>query len=89
MFRLNKDKITDVMTMFALFLYVVGCFSTVVNIRYSENGEYYYEDGLTWAEIAQPHNEASNWLKPVFSNGQFIRRYSLEDIRNNLHGGNF
>ena len=42
MFRLNKDKITDVMTMFALFLYVVGCFSTVVNIRYAENGEYYY-----------------------------------------------
>jgi phosphatidate cytidylyltransferase len=28
--------------MFALFLYVVGCFSTVVNIRYAENGEYYY-----------------------------------------------
>ena len=42
MFRLNKDKISDVMTLFALFVYVVGCFSTVVNIRYMENGNYYY-----------------------------------------------
>lgn len=42
MFRLNKDKISDVMTLFALFVYVIGCFSTVVNIRYMENGNYYY-----------------------------------------------
>lgn len=42
MFRLNKDKITDVMTLYALSMYVILCFTSVVNIRYMENGNYFY-----------------------------------------------
>lgn len=42
MFRMNKDKISDILTLYALFIYVTGCFSTVVNIRYMDNGKYYY-----------------------------------------------
>ena len=42
MFRLNKDKITDVMSLYALSMYVILCFTSVVNIRYMENGNYYY-----------------------------------------------
>jgi phosphatidate cytidylyltransferase len=68
MFRLNKDKITDVMTMFALFLYVVGCFSTVVNIRYAENGEYYYLLIFIGA-----------WISDTFAyfTGRFLGRHKL------------
>ena len=42
MFRLNKDKITDVMSLFALCTYVILCFTSVVAIRYMENGNYNY-----------------------------------------------
>lgn len=42
MFRLNKDKITDVMSLYALSMYVILCFTSVVNIRYMDNGNYYY-----------------------------------------------
>ncbi|MBQ8392629.1 MAG: phosphatidate cytidylyltransferase [Clostridia bacterium] len=42
MFRLNRDKITDVMSLFALCIYVILCFTSVVNIRYMDNGNYYY-----------------------------------------------
>ena len=49
--------------------------------RVFENGDdYAYEDGLTWAE-AQNGNE----LKTVFRNGEFIRRYTLNEVRQNLH----
>lgn len=54
-----------------------------------DEGEFYYIDELDWDTIAQPHNEASNWLKPVFNNGTFVRQYSLQEIRANLHGGKF
>ena len=53
--------------------------------RVFENGDdYAYEDGLTWAE-AQNGNE----LKTVFRNGEFIRRYTLNEVRQNLHDGCF
>ena len=45
---------------------------------------YGYEDGLTWAE-AQDENE----LAIVFKNGEFIKTYTLQEVRNNLHGRNF
>ena len=46
--------------------------------------EYSYQDGLTWKE-AQEDNE----LRPVFKNGQFLRRYTLDEVRSNLHKGAF
>ena len=48
------------------------------------NGDYHYEDGLTWAE-AQKDNE----LVTVFKNGSFIKQYTLDEVRQNLHRGRF
>lgn len=45
---------------------------------------YAYEDGLTW-EQAQKDNE----LVVVFKNGHFIKTYTLDEVRQNLHGGKF
>lgn len=49
-----------------------------------DGDSYTYEDGLTWAE-AQEDNE----LQTVFKDGSFVRQYTLEEVRNNLHGGRF
>ena len=48
------------------------------------SGEYTYIDGLTW-EQAQEDNE----LKPVFKNGKLLRVFTLDEVRHNLHGGEF
>lgn len=47
-------------------------------------GDYHYTDGLTWAQ-SQDDNE----LKTVFKDGQLLRIYTLDEVRGNLHGGNF
>ena len=53
--------------------------------RVSKDGdEYTYEDGLTWEE-AQDNNE----LKTVFKNGKLLKVYTLDEVRQNLHGGDF
>lgn len=49
----------------------------------TEDG-YGYEDGLTWGE-AQNDNE----LVVVFKNGEFIKTFTLNDVRENLHKGDF
>lgn len=51
---------------------------------YKTDNGYAYDDGLTWAE-AQEENE----LTTVFENGEFVKRYTLNEVRQNLHGGNF
>ena len=38
MIRKNQDKLSDIVTMYALFLYVVGCFSSIVCLRYFDYG---------------------------------------------------
>jgi len=53
--------------------------------RVIKNGDnYIYKDGLTWAE-AQENKE----LRVVFKNGEFIKIYTLDEVRQNLHGGEF
>lgn len=42
MFRKNKDKLSDILTFFALSVYVVGCFSSMVLVRYGKNGANIY-----------------------------------------------
>ena len=54
-----------------------------------ENGELYCQDELTWEDIACPGAEKANWLKPVFASGTMVKEYTLQEIRNNLHGGKF
>lgn len=49
------------------------------------NKSYYYHDGLTWAEATMP----GNWLQPVFKNGKLLRVFTLDEVRHNLHGGEF
>ena len=55
---------------------------SIKGVRDGDN--YTYEDGLTWAE-AQENNE----LRVVFKNGEFIKTYTLDEVRQNLHGGQF
>jgi nicotinamide phosphoribosyltransferase len=53
--------------------------------RVSFDGDNYsYVDGLTWAE-----SQEDNELKTVFKDGKFVRRYLLQEVRSNLHNGNF
>lgn len=47
-------------------------------------GDYSYRDGLTWAQ-AQENNE----LKTVFKDGKLLKIYTLDEVRHNLHGGEF
>jgi len=49
-----------------------------------KNGEYSYEDGLTWAEVQE-----DNELQTVFKDGQLVREYTLNEVRQNLHQGKF
>ena len=44
MFKKNEEKISDILTVYGLFIYVVGCFSSIVMVRYSadEMGHYMY-----------------------------------------------
>lgn len=51
---------------------------------YKTDDGYAYEDGLTWAQ-AQDNNE----LVPVFEDGEFVTKYTLADVRNNLYNGSF
>lgn len=45
---------------------------------------FFCQDGLTW-EGAQ----VGNWLQPVFKDGKLLRIYTLDEVRKNLHEGNF
>ena len=51
---------------------------------FKDGDDYAYEDGLTWAE-AQTDNE----LRPVFKDGEMVKTFTLDEVRENLHKGNF
>ena len=38
----NIDGLKDLLSLFTLFLYIVGCFSTMVMVRFSANGKFMY-----------------------------------------------
>ena len=42
MLKKNTVELSGILTYFALFVYIVGCFSTLVVIRFSANGKYLY-----------------------------------------------
>ena len=42
MLRKNQDRINDVITFYGLFVYIVGCFSSIVCVRYMAYGKYIY-----------------------------------------------
>lgn len=49
-----------------------------------DGNNYTYEDGLTWAEAQE-----NNALQTVFKNGEFVKQYTLSDVRQNLYEGKF
>lgn len=52
----------------------------------NEENKFIYEDGFDKATF--PH-EKENLLKTVFVNGKMVKEYTLKEVRNNLHGGEF
>lgn len=60
-----------------------GC---CVVTRDSKTGEYVCTDGLTFADT---ENILNNRFVKVFENGNMIKEYTLQGIRNRLHGGKF
>lgn len=57
-----------------------GCCKVMIG----DNDNFYCEDGLAWNE-----SRHGNCLRPVFRNGKLLRVYTLDEVRNNLHHGNF
>lgn len=51
---------------------------------YEENGEIKYQDGYTSKTIP-----ADNMLETVFKDGKLVKEWTLNDIRQRLHGGEF
>ena len=52
---------------------------------FEENGELTYEDELNPETI----KGKENLLQPVFINGNMVKEYTLREVRDKLHGGNF
>ncbi len=52
----------------------------------NEENKVIYEDGFD--KVTFPH-EKENLLKTVFLNGKMVKEYTLKEVRNNLHGGEF
>ena len=59
-----------------------GCCSVYLD----EQNEIAYKDELTYAQRV---TEKTNMLEPVFANGKMIKEYTLAEIRNRLHKGEF
>lgn len=51
--------------------------------RVAQDGQS-FEDGLTWEQAQE-----NNLLQTVFKDDVFVKRYTLDEIRNTLHDGNF
>ena len=58
-----------------------GCCKVVYDYTYHN---FFCQDGLTWEE-----SQVGNWLQPVFKDGKLLRIYTLDEVRKNLHEGNF
>lgn len=52
---------------------------------YEKDGELTYEDGLNSETI----KGKENLLQPVFINGYMVKEYTLQEVRDKLHGGEF
>ena len=42
MFKKNTINVSEILTFYAMFVYIVGCFSSIVLVRYSGSGKYMY-----------------------------------------------
>lgn len=56
-------------------------------VVYKDNdNELCYKDEFTWDEA---YGDSRNMLVPVFKNGVMTKEFTLDEVRANLHGGNF
>lgn len=62
-----------------------GC-CVVYNEESANQSGLWFQDGYTWSEA---NGYEGNLLKTVFKDGVFMKEYSLSEVRNNLHHGNF
>lgn len=51
-----------------------------------DNTELCYKDEFTWDEA---YSDSRNMLVPVFKDGVMTKEFTLDEVRANLHGGNF
>ena len=42
MLRKNRDRLSDALTLYALSIYVIACFTSIIMIRYGNNGQNIY-----------------------------------------------
>lgn len=54
-------------------------------VKTTEDGKLYCEDEHLYADTLNEENE----LKVVFKDGKILKDYSLQEVRNRLHGGKF
>lgn len=54
-------------------------------VKTNEDGKLYCEDEHLYADTLNEENE----LKVVFKDGKILKDYSLQEVRNRLHGGKF
>ena len=59
-----------------------GCCSVFLDTK----GNFIYEDGMTYAERTA---DMRNLLEPIFANGKMIKEYTLAEVRDRLHKGEF
>ena len=55
-------------------------------VFYNEQGEITYQDGF---DVHNFPTLEENLLQTVFKDGKLIKQFTLHEIRNTLHGGNF
>lgn len=74
MFGMNKKNISDVMTFYALSVYVIGCFSSVVMVRFTGTGEHKNMGAYLYLLIF-----ISAWVCDTFAyfTGKFFGKHKL------------
>ena len=55
----------------------------------NDDGELAYEDGWNFDEACAAECSGDNLLKSIFRDGKFIKECTLNEVRQNLHGGKF
>lgn len=58
-------------------------------VYHDDNGELAYEDGWNFDEACAAEFSGDNLLESIFRNGNFIKEYTLNEVRQTLHGGGF
>jgi hypothetical protein len=58
-----------------------------IALNYNDAGEIVMQDGLNYDQWEKLSHADNSVMKRVFLNGEFTRKYSFEEVRNNLRNG--